>query len=161
MSATPLSDSDLHAYLARVATDPLFLGNPDLLARVEWVADGSVDRLVKKRAAADGEAEEAVVRFVGELAAESYWLYPCAGWNGPGAFNTPFTKAKANGRVRPGREKVSLSMWKATESGARAVMDSKKTAGFVTNLQLLDLGSVRIRHSIWEVCGHAHVAILS
>jgi hypothetical protein len=136
------------SYPACVVADPLCLGSPDLLRCIKWASDGVCDRPIKKRASSDTEAEEAVVRFCGEVAAvEDYWLYPCAGGNGPGAFKILFTKARANGRIRPDCE-VLQGMWKVIEVEARALVEMKKTPGFVTNIRLLDLVAVRVRRSI-------------
>jgi hypothetical protein len=149
-TAATSTEDELKDYLNDLTSSSFYLASPNLFQNVEWFTDGLVDRL-------DNDLyEEAELRWIGEVSARHFWLYPCGGWKGgkgpTGTWKeTPFHKAKATARIMAARHPLFEPLWSSTVAGARKIMASKRTAGMTIKNSLIDDNMIKIRHSLFEV----------
>jgi hypothetical protein len=153
----PTDDSDLENILTELHKGDFFLGNRSLKDHVKWVESGRQHKLVVKQVNGDDSYEPTVLEWVGEISLMNFWLYPCAGWNGPkGPHNnwtneTPFEKAKACAMIRCTTNKLLAKDWKLCLDNVTHIMNTaKKNDGKITH-SLIESGEIKIRHSIFEV----------
>lgn len=92
---------DLAALRPRLMQSGTYLGDPALMNRVHWDADGRQDIVVRNLIAGaaptpNQRPSPAVLSAVLCISDQSYWLTSNAGWKGPTAYTTYLHQAKAN-----------------------------------------------------------------
>jgi hypothetical protein len=120
--------------------------------------DGRRHKLVlKNRHGNDDVREPAILEWIGEISANDFWLYTCAGWNGElgpqGQWEkpSPFESAKARALVCcPSYAPFALD-WKACTENIDRLMALKMKPNSRIALSLLCDEDIKIRHAIFEV----------
>jgi hypothetical protein len=152
----------------------LYLGVPDVAAKVTWIRTGHADTLVTADAAAafneahkshasDPSApkpsppDPAIVSAVVFIPSEDYWLTSCGMWKEPTIAAASLADVKPTCTGQTPEHKVFADDFKILLKNVEAILEKRRTEGFkemkgfLTKSALTGKTKLRFRHILFEV----------
>lgn len=148
--------------IEKIQNNPLFVGSPTLLTKVDWEPGqggkgGNNDYLIMRRSneSEDEPSQFAVLSAVGRVSEEKCTLLPCGGWTDRWDGKLQDVKARFT-LVAPRHDKL-LPLWEPTITAIPKLQDSKRSRaskvqhGIITDLENSAGKGLKFRHALYEV----------
>ena len=144
-----------------------YLADPDVRAKVEWIQDGKVHKLVTKNMSVDsGVADSdnksaptspkmAILSVIVVVSGEDFWMMPDAGWRGATKVSKSLADVKPSCTVERPLLEILSEDFDAAIGNLKWLQDQTATHGFHVKKGLLvghpGLPRIKIRHVLFEV----------